>query len=67
MGATELQSKKNKASTRYFETYEAEFREFIAAAESKAGLKQPTLLDKKDKLAVLAVSCYTDLSLLCSG
>lgn len=48
---------------------EAEYKEFIAATDSRAGLRQQMLLDsiRKDKLAVLAVSCYTDISLYFYG
>lgn len=51
---------------KYFKIYKAEYKELIAAMESKDDLKPQTPLDslRKDKLAALAVSCYTDVSLL---
>lgn len=49
--------------TQHLKKHEAEYKEYSAATKSKAGLQQQTLLAslRKDKLAVLAVSCYTEL------
>lgn len=46
-------------SIRHLKKHEAEYKEYWAATKLKAGLKQQTLLTslRKDKLAVLAVSC----------